>query len=701
MPDAAPAPAPAAKPDAKARYERHRQAMAQRSREQSAKGRALDPIPAVEDPARRAAALACLQTFLLTYFVEVFYLPFSADHQDLVREMQACVEQGGQLAYAMERGSGKTAIAERAAIWAVLTGRHEFVTLVGASGAAAAELMDSIKSELDGNDLLAADFPEVCVPIRELEGKPQRCAGQTYEGQRTHVIWKRDMIVLPMIPGSAAAGVILKVASMTGRIRGMKYTRADGRVARPTFVVVDDFQTEKSAWSIGQCKRRLGTINGTILKLAGPGKKVSCVIPCTVIRKGDAADQILDREKAPQFRGKRCKKLYAFPARMDLWQQYAVKRADDLRAGGRGEVATEFYRANRAAMDEGAQVAWPERFDPDHLSALETAMVLFFEDRASFMAECQNEPEDETASAEDLKPEGLRNRPSGCAAGVVPDWATVLTAGIDVQKTLLYWTVCAFNAADFTGSVVARGTWPSQHGRRYFLLKDAQHTIQEALPRAGLEAQIRKALDDCEDYLLGRTWKRGDGTALSIARLFKDAGYEMKTVFGQAAASKHRAVAMPSRGVPIGPGETPMMLYDVKQGETLKDHVLLTTPRGFSTRWAKVDVNYWKSFVIARARTPVGGSGALTFHETERPDEHDMLFDHLCAERGHVSEAKGRKVVVFELAPGAENHHLDNLVQCYAAAAVEGATLAGQSDRPARRKFKSYDEWKRHKFGNR
>jgi len=38
---------------------------------------------------------------------------------------------------------------------------------------------------------------------------------------------------------SKASGAIIKVAGITGRIRGMKYKRADSRTVRPTLVVLD------------------------------------------------------------------------------------------------------------------------------------------------------------------------------------------------------------------------------------------------------------------------------------------------------------------------------------------------------------------------------------------------------------------------------------------------------------------------------
>ena len=73
----------------------------------------------------------------------------------------------------------------------------------------------------------------------------------------------------------------------------MKYKRADGQTVRPSLVVLDDPQTDESARSLSQCATRESILAGAILGLAGPGKKISGIMPCTVIRPGDMADNIL------------------------------------------------------------------------------------------------------------------------------------------------------------------------------------------------------------------------------------------------------------------------------------------------------------------------------------------------------------------------------------------------------------------------
>src|SRR3712207_7549730 len=52
-------------------------------------------------------------------------------------------------------------------------------------------------------------------------------------------------LVLPTIEGSAASGGVIRVAGITGRVRGMKHKRTDGLSVRPSLVLVDDPQTDE------------------------------------------------------------------------------------------------------------------------------------------------------------------------------------------------------------------------------------------------------------------------------------------------------------------------------------------------------------------------------------------------------------------------------------------------------------------------
>ncbi len=90
------------------------------------------------------------------------------------------------------------------------------MTLIGATESAALEMLDSIKTELEVNENLAADFPEVCYPIEQLDGIANRCAGQLYHRERTRITWTSNEIVLSMIKNSRASAIIVRVAGITG-----------------------------------------------------------------------------------------------------------------------------------------------------------------------------------------------------------------------------------------------------------------------------------------------------------------------------------------------------------------------------------------------------------------------------------------------------------------------------------------------------
>ena len=670
-------------------YASFRAEMARKSQEKSLEGRDIGDLPPVDDPERKEKCRLDFKLFCETYFPEVYQLKWSDDHLRAIAKIQKSVLEGGLFALAMSRGSGKSSLTETAAIWAMLYGHREFVVLVGASESAALEMLDSIKTEFEVNEHIAADFPEVAYPIQKLQGIANRCAGQLYHGERTRITWTANEIVLPTIAGAASSGVIVRVAGITGRIRGMKYKKPDGRTIRPEFVVIDDPQTSESAGSIEQTRKRVRVLAGDILGLAGPGKKISGIMPCTVIRPGDMAEQILDKLKHPEWNGERCKMMYQFPKNEELWNRYADLRADELREKGTFEEATEFYRQHREEMDEGAVVSWPDRHNYDEISAIQHAMNLKFTDEAAFWAEYQNEPlPEDLGSDEQLTVDGIVNKLNGHSQRTVPVSANHLTMFIDVQKTLLFYVVCAWDD-DFTGSVIDYGTWPDQR-RRYFSLADANPTLQSKFPRAGLEGCIYGGLKSLTEDYLSREFTRDDGAAMKVEKCLIDANWGQSTdvVYQFCRESAHANVIVPSHGKYIGASSKPMSEYKKAAGDRVGLNWRMPNIRGKrAVRHVIFDANYWKSFVASRLLMAVGDRGCLSLWG--RSGETHMLFaEHLTAEYRVKTEGRGRKVEEWKMRPEAkDNHWWDGAVGCAVAASMVGCVLAG-TDAHAREKPK-------------
>ena len=669
-------PAPAKPP---ADYEAVKEAARARNAALSAIGRDIGAIPEVIDPQRKAHAGRDFRFFCEAYFPEAFCLPWSDDHLKVIGKIEQAVLRGGLFAMAMPRGSGKTTLAETACIWAMLTGAREFVCLIGSDAGHARNMLESIKVEFEINERLLEDYPEAVFPIHALERIHNRAKGQLCNGQHTRIVWTADEIVLPTVPDSKASGAIIRVAGIESRIRGMKFKRADGRAARPSLVVLDDPQTDESARSDPQTRARMDTLNGAILNLAGPGEKISGIMPCTVIRPGDMADQILDRDKHAAWQGERTKLVYSFPTNEKLWEQYAQIRTDSFRNDGDGHEATEFYRVHRQEMDAGAVIAWPERRNSDDLSALQHAMNLKLQDERAFWAEYQNEPLPETeGDADEITADGVAAKVNGHPRGEVPIGASHLTMFIDVQGKALFHTVVAWEE-DFTGYVVDYGTYPDQH-RAFFTLRDVQKTLARAAPGTGLEGSIYAGLEKLTEEYLSRRWRRDDGAEMRIERCLIDANWGQSTdvVYQFCRQSTHSAVVMPSHGRYIGASSVPFSEYKRKRGERVGHHWRIPNTQGRrQIRHALIDTNYWKSFVHARLAVAMGDGGCLSLFG-RKPAEHQLIAEHVTAEYRVRTEARGRVVDEWKLRAGnADNHWLDCLVGCAVAASVQGAVLPG------------------------
>jgi ribosomal protein L35AE/L33A len=295
--------------------------------------REIGPPEKPANPRRKGRCRRSLLAFLEEYFPDTFALAWSDDHRGAVADAERVIRSGGQFALAMPRGSGKTSIAVRAAMWAVLYGFRRFVVLIAAEQGLADDLIQVMRSELQFNDRLHEDFQrEATHPIRRLENITKRQSGQTMEGRNTLVKLTSDEIVFPTARGSVCSGSVVRAVGLTGSVRGQIATTADGKTIRPDLVLIDDAQTRESSKSPTQTAYREALVSGDVLGLAGPNVKIACMNLCTVIYPNDLSDRFLDREKNPSWNGRRTRLVTAMPTDMGLWDEYAEVRRRSLRA---------------------------------------------------------------------------------------------------------------------------------------------------------------------------------------------------------------------------------------------------------------------------------------------------------------------------------------------------------------------------------
>lgn len=641
-------------------------------------GRDIGDLPEIVNPARKENCKRNFRLFCEKYFTETFHLDWSDDHLKAIAKIEQAVLHGGLFALAMPRGTGKSTVAETACLWAMIYGHREFVTLIGATETAALEMLDSIKTELEVNEALLADFPEVVYPIHSLEGISNRCAGQLHKSKRTCISWTANEIVLPTVEGSAASGAIIRVAGITGRIRGMKFKKpGNAKPVRPSLVIIDDPQTSESANSLEQTRKRIRVLAGDVLGLAGPGQKISGIMPCTVIRPGDMADEILNRQLHPDWNGERTKMIYKFPENSALWEKYADIRADSLREHGDLRDATAFYKNNQEPMDAGAIIAWDARFNHDEVSAIQHAMNLKLQDESAFWSEYQNEPLPENLGEEQIMSiDEIATKVNGIGENIIPVGCNHITMFIDVQKPLLFWIITAWED-DFTGYVVNYGVFPEQ-SRKYFSLKDAHPSLQEHFPNTGLEGCIYSGLEELTAECFGREFHRDDGAMLKVERCMIDANWGQSTdvVYQFCRQSRHAANLLPSHGKYVGASSKPMTEYKKQKGDRIGHNWMIPNVRGKrAIRHVIYDTNYWKSFIHARLAVAMGDKGCLSLFGRHRYT-HQQLAEHFTAEYRVKTEGRGRVVDEWKQRPEKpDNHWFDGIVGCAVAASIQGCTL--------------------------
>lgn len=667
-------------------YEDHKRRVANKAREQTTDARDIGKIPRPKNWQRRKASERDLRKYLLTYYAPSFPLPFSDDHESVLKSIEAKTLDGGLEAIAMSRGSGKTTILIRAGIWALSYGHRRFLALIEADGAAAEESLDVVKVEFETNQLLLEDFPEIAMPIRALEGIVQRANAQTSLGDRTLMTWAKRELVFPTVAGSKASGATFRCSGILGRIRGMQKVTADGKTLRPDFVLINDPQTDISARSELECAKRERVISGAVLGLAGPGEHISGFAAVTVIREGDASDRMLNPKLSPKWHGRRCRMVYKW-SESKLWDKYLEMRADEIDAGDdQHPKATAFYKAHRKEMDADTKVGWPARHFTHEISAIQHAYGLRADNPDTFDAEYNNEPKATVVASTSIK---VLTSDEYCLRilkthkrGDLPDWTEWLTLGIDVQESTLWWCLLA-SSQEFRGLVVDYGIWPDQ-GVDYTTLDQCDRSYVRATKIARPAEALIAAIGTLTSELAARTFTRDDGTVIPISRGLVDSGYRTEAVY-RACNGGLSIDLMPSKGLGVGAKSKPWDTLKQQKGERFGfGYRIPPTKRVRGARHVIVDTNRWKTFVAESFAVEAESPGCWELFRAS-PARLRMLADNLAAEYPTETSGHGRKLLEWQRKPNRDNHFLDALILAGVGAAMSGATSVAESIASRRR----------------
>ena len=637
------------------------------ARKAESRARAKDlRIPPCANPERRAACEKDIFLALETYF-PTRCKTWTDSRRQMVNAIFEAMRDGTSQAMAAPRGDGKTTITECVVILCILYGWLKFVVILAQTDKFAKRRMKSIKRQLTTNELLIEDFPEVCVPARDVAPSPNRAGNQTADGELTYIEWSAEHVVLPTIPGSVPSGSVIYSDGITASLRGMNENGL-----RPDLVIIDDPDDQESANSDAKTLARVQKINASIEGLVEDGESLAIVMLCTIINRTCAAYQFTDREQNPEWMGLRLKALPDMPTRMDLWETYILLRKEDMHAGDKwARRAHQFYIDNREEMDAGATVSNPTAYDSRTLtdgSDRELSRLQYLFNRiakigwAAFQSEYQNDPLAESGPQDSGITEAIVagtdpeyvGRVNGRERLIAPAGVLNVTGHIDVHKYHLEWTLVAHSPGERDSNV------------DYGVINTHQPDV------VGYEEAILGGLRELRDMFQTEPVRTPDGDAVPMPVCLVDCGYQPEAVYRfcrESGEPYHPAMGDSRFKRPAKPtadkrpGGDWWYWSQVQSEAVGRIWVVNFAPDEFKHQLHE------KLLTLPRDESGEQPEGTLTlWGETAR--DHLPYAEQICAEIWTTEFKEGKGERQYWRKRRHDNHWLDTTVGCLVAAAV-------------------------------
>lgn len=276
-----------------------------------------DPPP--EEVKRRAKLERNPEAWLRWYMHELFPLPFSQVHRQIIRAAMRGMQSGTSVTVAAPRGFGKTAILGGMALYGVMTGKCRFPVVIGWKQTAGACELDKWLEALASNDRLAAGYPCVCDCFREstaskrlqgllraIDPAPIRAGCDVRKGRGVVLLPEtREPVTGRVFPQAALAG-----ASLNGSIKGLNVGLLDGESLRPDIIMVDDPQDIPTAESPALVAKIIRRIDYGLRSLSGPQRRLTVMAAVTCVEPDDISAHLLDR---PGTEAIRCGQVVSWP----------------------------------------------------------------------------------------------------------------------------------------------------------------------------------------------------------------------------------------------------------------------------------------------------------------------------------------------------------------------------------------------------
>lgn len=316
------------------------------------------PFPADKQAQRerKARAEQDLDFFNRTYFPHYFSKPCSRLHKYFAERYPAMINravetgEGDKEANAAPRGNAKSTTGTFGLpLWCAAFRKRRYPLIVSETRSQGETFLSFIKLELETNERLQQDFPELCG-----------------EGP----VWRADQII-------TRNGVKVQAAGAGQKLRGLRHGNC-----RPDLVIVDDLENDESVESPDQRKKLEAWFFKALMKIGQPDTVF--IVVGTILHYDSLLSRLLIK---PGWKGRKWQAVLKW-SQSKRWQEWEAIFADISQGKDTAEAAADaYFEQHKEEMLAGTEVLWPEMEPYYYLMKMRGS-----DGPAFFDSEKQNEP---------------------------------------------------------------------------------------------------------------------------------------------------------------------------------------------------------------------------------------------------------------------------------------------------------------------
>lgn len=281
-------------------------------------------------------------------------------------------ELNKRIAVAAPRSHAKSSFLSKAfPIHEIVYRKRKYIILISETPSVSSANLEWIKTQLQHNEKLRRDFGPLLHIKQQMNPK---------DNSAEFIAWE------DLGDGKQRQLTLVQAASSGQALRGRNW---NGN--RPDLIVCDDLEDKRNT-NTEQLRQELKDwFRQVVIPLGDPeGKKTAIVFMGTTVHHESLLIDVMNHRS--DFEAKRYQAIIEWPKRMDLWEQcrQIYVNREDPKAAQNAEL---FYIANKAEMDDGAEVLWPT------VQPLYKLMTKKWDDGSkAFNTEYMNNPIDEESA---------------------------------------------------------------------------------------------------------------------------------------------------------------------------------------------------------------------------------------------------------------------------------------------------------------